>query len=377
MLEKAKLSSSGWLLPKLRLLISALCLGSLTSPVFRAQTPGTVVTVRVPGTANPYLAGMPSGTKSYFGIMTGLGSGPRAYDIAPDQSPVLVELSLAGAVAVSFTASGAVRNVPDDFFSAPDGELRVEHHQVGFEHGISDVVAPMDSLLGVFLGDDRPDRGRIPRALSLRSADLVTLSLQLRQVFFIGSGATKTGIRRRFVVPQGATRLFLATMDACCWYDNEGSFSVTVTTERSVVSSNLFSVDSSISYAEWPCLSNRSQCTPERSIIKELGKGRYHVILPAQAEWGASILTPPGGTATVSAASGTVCLNSQSRSTSSCNGPSGIGSHADSGFLAPDQPAGALVVKTAGDRTYFSVNDRSGAAFQQHEGYFEFDVTIK
>ena len=38
---------------------------------------------------------------------------------------------------------------------------------------------------------------------------------------------------------------------------------------------------------------------------------------------------------------------------------------------------GALVSKTIGGRTYFSVNDRTGIAFQKHEGYFEFDAIVQ
>jgi hypothetical protein len=86
---------------------------------------------------------------------------------------------------------------------------------------------------------------------------------------------------------------------------------------------------------------------------------------------------PAGKSVTVHGSTGTVCLDSQSRSTSSCNGPQGRGKRAGEGFLAPDNGAGALISKTTGSHAYFSVNDRSGAGFQKHEGYFEFDVLVK
>jgi len=71
---------------------------------------------------------------------------------------------------------------------------------------------------------------------------------------------------------------------------------------------------------------------------------------------------PSGGQPGISAAAGTACLDAQSRSTSSCLGPQG----------------GALITKTENGRTYFSVKDPAGAAaFASHEGYFEFDVTIR
>lgn len=55
--------------------------------------------------------------------------------------------------------------------------------------------------------------------------------------------------------------------------------------------------------------------------------------------------------------------------------PTGNGEAAGPEFLAPDKTVGELIGKTAG-RTYFSVNGRHGAAFQDQRGYFEFDVTI-
>ena len=50
---------------------------------------------------------------------------------------------------------------------------------------------------------------------------------------------------------------------------------------------------------------------------------------------------------------------------------------AGEGFLNPVKAAGALIGKTTGNRAYFSVNGRSGADFQKHQGYFEFDVVVK
>ena len=80
---------------------------------------------------------------------------------------------------------------------------------------------------------------------------------------------------------------------------------------------------------------------------------------------------------TVHGATGMVCLGSPSSDDRTCYGPAGSGEPAGAGFLAPDQPAGALVSKTEDGRTYFSVNDHDGAALEKHQGYFEFDVTVK
>jgi hypothetical protein len=221
----SKTWSSPRLPPTSQLLVSAIWLGSLAAATLHAQTSGAVTTVRVPATSNPYLAGMPSGTKA------------RVQDKAPEQSPVLIQLSLVNAAAVSFTASGGVdqgQNYCPPTCDSPNGSSIVSH-QGGPEHGISDLFAPLNSLVGVFLGDDQPDVSHAPKPLILRSSGigLLTLSPQLKQVYFIGTGVTKTGASRRFVVPKDATRLFLGIMAGSDWCNNQGSFSVTVTIERS------------------------------------------------------------------------------------------------------------------------------------------------
>jgi hypothetical protein len=54
-----------------------------------------------------------------------------------------------------------------------------------------------------------------------------------RPIFFIGDGLTSDsnagffdGEQQSFIVPSGATRLFLGTVDGEGWYNNTGSFSV-------------------------------------------------------------------------------------------------------------------------------------------------------
>lgn len=349
--------------------ISILLLVNIAAALLSGQTQDRAdVHLLVPATANPYLAGMPTGTRARVG------------DRAPQQSPVLVEISLDRATAVSFRASGAVDHTPNcpPGCYPPDGSS-LTGHQGGAEHGIAAVLAPINSLVGVFLDDQRPDRSLHPGALNFQriGMDFGSLSPHLKQVFFVGTGITRKGTVRRFLVPQGATRLYLGIMDAFEWNNNTGSFSVTVSVERSNVASGVFSVDSSVSFAKWACLPDRSQCTPEREIVEPKAPGQYHIILPAHLEWGASIPNADEAAVAVSAAKGTVCLDAQSRSTSSCTGPEGSGQRADESFLAPGRGVGALVIKTVGGQTYFSINGHSGAAFRRHEGYFEFDVTIR
>ena len=334
-------------------------------PALAAQPPSTV-TVRVPGTANPYLAGMPNGARSSFG------------DSAPRQAPILVPVSLSGAVAVTFSVSGATAHVPGcpPGCDPPDGG-GLTRHQDGAENGISQIAAPFDSLIGLFLGDAPPDKSRAPRAMDFEriGRNFVSLAPELKQIFFIGAGVNKNGTVRRFLVPKGATRLFLANMDGFEWINNSGSFVVKVIVERTDVSSSMFNVDSTISYAKWDCLPVRRWCTPGREIVESSGPGQYHVVLPAQIEWGASVPITPGATVAVGAVTGAVCLDSQSQGAGACYGSQGSGSRAGPGYLKPDEAVGALVMRNDGDRAYFSVNGRAGA-FQSYEGYFDFTVTV-
>jgi hypothetical protein len=334
---------------------------ALLSASAAAQS-GAPIVVRVPATANPYLAGMPDGTRAVMG------------DRAPRESPVLVNVSLENAVSVSFRSWGGMDHLPDcppNCYSPNGSEMA--SHDGGSENGISTVTAPINSLVGVFLGSGRPDKGRAPRGLNFeRPKDFVSLSPELKQVFFIGTGSNKAGVVRTFFVPKGATRLFLGTMDGYEWNNNTGGFSVQVAVERSNVSSNMFSVDSSVAFAKWACLPDRATCTPEHAVVESRGPKEYHIVLPADREWAASIPAPADARVTVRSQRGTVCLEANR-----CNGPEGGAAPAGAGFLAPEGRAGALISTMADGRVYFSVNGRRGETFQKHEGYLEFDVTVE
>jgi hypothetical protein len=340
-----------------------LAAATFAAPALFCQTPKPdTLTVNVPATSNPYLAGMPNRTKARVG------------DSAPQQAPVLIERTLSHAVAVTFRASSATEHTPacpPDCFG-PNG-VGFTRHREGAEHGISDIIAPMDALLGVFLSDERPDKSKTPRGLDFRAvhSDFSSFAPQLKQVFFICNGRTGSGALRRYLVPARATRLYLAVMDGYEWNNNSGSFTVTVAIERDQVDTGMFTVDASISFARWACLPDRARCTPDRPVAEEKTPGEFHVILPASSEW--SISVPDAhATAAIHAAQGTVCLTSDA-----CAGPQGMGRAAGPGFLVQDKAPGALISKFIEGRTYFSVNHRAGAPFRDHEGYFEFDVSVR
>jgi hypothetical protein len=151
---------------------------------------------------------------------------------------------------------------------------------------------------------------------------------------------------------------------------------------ESTVDSNMASVDSSVSFALVACLPNRKLCTPEQAVVQEKGPGLYHVYLPANLEWGASVANPNRAPARVFNVTGTVCWDPRLRGPSGCNGPEGNGiapgldPEGGSEFVAPQKPAGSLVVRSLNGKLWFTVNDRMGAGFKNNEGFFEFDVSL-
>ncbi len=220
-------------------LLRAVLVGSLLGSLglaHAAMSAGGSVTVVVPGDANPWLAGMPAGSTA---------SG----DSVP-QPPVQVlglDLSAAGYLSFNgvtgqtsysggcpafscYSADGDVSGETDYLGGSPGFINRAWAGYTGGENGISDVTAPLGSLIGVYMDNSQPDPGATPGAFDFRvtGLDFSTLSPVLNQAFFIGDGLTPTGDVQRFIVPVGATRLYLGTMDGFGWTGNNGALGATV-----------------------------------------------------------------------------------------------------------------------------------------------------
>jgi len=180
--------------------------------------------VTVPGTSDPWLAGMPDGSTASSG------------DIAPDQSPVLFTgFALTPGSWLNFAvtinpAAGPVGNCLGCTVPTPDG-AGFYTHSPGPENGISNVNAPLNSLLGVFLDATQPSLSAAPSAMDFSTigTDFPSLSPGLKQVFFIGDGVGAGNVVQTFLVPTGATRLYLGTMDGYGWWNNVGAYDVSVT----------------------------------------------------------------------------------------------------------------------------------------------------
>ena len=188
---------------------------------------GTSVAINVPSSSDPYLAGMPPGSTA------------SVDDVAPQNSPAqATSMAIVPGAEMSFATTGTVKNGPSYPMSQPTGNLSwTLSHLTGNENGISNVTMPIDCLLGVFLGPDQPNLTPAPAALDFSTAasrDYTSLKPLLKQPFYIGSGLNSHGQVQRFVVPAGATRLYLATMDGFEWNNDGGAFNSTVTTPRMI-----------------------------------------------------------------------------------------------------------------------------------------------
>lgn len=182
------------------------------------------ITLTVGGTSDPFLAGALPGTHASGGD-----------DVLEFHGPVLVPaaFSLVPGSLIKFEVTGGVLNVPGCLppFNAPpcvgpDGGAMVSHF-AGDENNMDDVLAPLNALMGVFLGPGLP--GPHPaHGLFNPGTNFSQLSPDLQQVFFIGDGNNILGNDQYFRVPLGATRLFLATMDGFQWANNSGQFTVTI-----------------------------------------------------------------------------------------------------------------------------------------------------
>lgn len=202
-------------------------------------------------TANPFLAGMPAGSRA--SVVNPHNSPDVAGTINdPKQSPMPVNLRLTEGQKLTFDSiDGTARHDPNLAFFNPDGELtdighnnltRSDSNSYGMawsnENGIADMRGPINALVGVFLTDDPPNLTGAPANLDFSTAqsrNFNELKPQLKQIFFIGDGLNSAGQQQEFVVPKGATRLYLATWDFYEWNNNAGDRTVKVERPQQII----------------------------------------------------------------------------------------------------------------------------------------------
>jgi hypothetical protein len=222
----------------------------------------------IPATSNPWLAGARAGTianpnnphknpdyagtpyvdsgarkesvNTLLGSTSSTSSGSNTSnwaawgDYAPKKSSPITAggITINGGSTVTFDGiNGGANNSASTTTYDADGNTRsITTNRVGNENGIGDIRAPFNSIIGVFITDDVPQASNYPARLDFSKQsdrDFTSLAPRLRQPFFIGDGRTTYGEVQQFIVPEGATRLFIGTMDSYEWSNNVGGFNLT------------------------------------------------------------------------------------------------------------------------------------------------------
>jgi hypothetical protein len=216
--------------------------------------------VWVSANGNLWLAGEPTGTKASQPDPGWEGQGvnpehPWEYDLAGPvgghawdgenySSPQTVTIpitpgslirvsNVSGTGQYDFTGSWSDGNANGSYDGSTEGIYDDAAANGVSEHGIADVYMPLDSMNAVFLGSGLPDSTPAPSTVldfSTQAArDYSTLSPQLKQPFYVGTGQTSGGSQQTVVVPKGATRLFIGMMDGWEWSNNAGGYNATIT----------------------------------------------------------------------------------------------------------------------------------------------------
>jgi Flp pilus assembly protein TadG len=249
----------------------ATVLGFSTHVATRTSTAADIVqtsTQFISTLSNPWLAGEPDGTEASQPDPGWAGQGvnkehPWQYDVAGPSGGTTswgesyaspVQMSINVTPGATITLSNVTGQGNNDFTESAeyDATGNADGYQANYddaasggvsEHGIADVTMPINSVNAVFLGSSVPDSNTAPPILDFSTqaerdytagtnnseATGGTFAPQLQQVFYVGNGVTSTGQQESIVVPTGATRMFLGTMDGWEWSNNSGGFTVTIT----------------------------------------------------------------------------------------------------------------------------------------------------
>lgn len=207
-------------------------------------TPGASVNLNIPATSNPFLAGQPAGVSASNNNphndpdWTANSPNPPSNlgGVHIEASPVQVPTAIPITPGTAMTFDGINGGANNDYtfttrYTADGDTTNLATNTDGNEHGIANMTAPINCLLGVYLNDSVPGSSSPPANLDFSTdseRNFTSLSPQLNQIFFIGDGRNDAGDVQQFVVPSGATRLFIGTWDDYEWNNNIGSFNLTV-----------------------------------------------------------------------------------------------------------------------------------------------------
>jgi len=173
------------------------------SPVKVPVTPGSVIQISVPDDSNNV------GTNS--GYLDNTGNGISTYASGENNGTYAI-----------YSNDAANSNLNQGSVTTSGSEL-----------GISNIAAPLNSMLGVFTDGGVPaDEGTVPSGKDYSTQterDYGSVEPQLRQMIYVGDGQSSTGQQQTIIVPANATELYLGTMDGHEWSNNQGGFNATIT----------------------------------------------------------------------------------------------------------------------------------------------------
>lgn len=183
---------------------------------------------QITATTNPFLAGMPGNSSIAY---------PNSTDRAPRNAPIQMlpndPACLESGKVLYFKVEGRIAfgDMPGQDSNADGQGTKVVQHTLGNMNRIAMTSAPINSLIGIFL-DATPTNQRTATAPNLDFAapdkrNFKMLAPAIGQIFFIGDGKDSAGTMQAFMIPNGATRLFVAIMDEYEWNNNIGQLRVT------------------------------------------------------------------------------------------------------------------------------------------------------
>lgn len=207
---------------------AALGRNSISIQTSAIATLGRAFNPQVNAVACPWLAGMPNGSS------VAASGGNTQASVAPAQSPYAVSgLNITPGEHLTIRLSNGTTGWGDGSAGqfGPDGDTSWIVQQAA-ANGINTTQAPIGSLVGIFLDNRAPNtfaQGTAGNFSTAASRDFTVLNPPLKQVFFIGDGVNSSGVLQDFVVPTGATRLYLGIMDEKgWWWDNTGTLTTTM-----------------------------------------------------------------------------------------------------------------------------------------------------
>jgi hypothetical protein len=197
-----------------------------------AEMGGQSQGLTIPATACLYLAGMPAGSSNIGGDDTSNATPYQASSIPVTPGTWITLTGLSGTTTVSpgsipNTGPGGTTSYPvyhgQSWNNAPDLPAS--------ENGIADALMDEDATAGVFLTASAPNLSTAPATQDWTQSSLnnkaAYTNLQVQQPFMIGTGQTTGGTTKQFLVPPGATRLFLGIWDGYEYYNNSGTLTGT------------------------------------------------------------------------------------------------------------------------------------------------------